>query len=156
MTENKVIFLDIDGVLNSAAYDRIRSRDEGNIDISRMPLLKKIILETNAAIVLSSSWRKHWEPDPEQCDQIGCELNRTFNLFDLKIRDKTPVLGNRSAEISAWLNEHPDVTNYVVIDDAFGGWDVHESHLVKTNFRIGRGLEEHHVPTAIELLNRSD
>ena len=37
----KVIFLDIDGVLNSAIYERDKRKDQGNIDETRLPLLKK-------------------------------------------------------------------------------------------------------------------
>ena len=50
----KVIFLDIDGVLNSSAYDRKRDWDKlTNIDESRLPLVKRIVDETGAKIVLS-------------------------------------------------------------------------------------------------------
>ena len=59
----KVIFLDIDGVLNSLAYDRGRKENDGNIDETRLPLIKQIVDETQAKIVLSSSWRTHWNKD---------------------------------------------------------------------------------------------
>ena len=36
----KIVFLDIDGVLNSQAYDRVRGLYDGVIDESRLPLLK--------------------------------------------------------------------------------------------------------------------
>ena len=45
----KVIFLDIDGVLNSRAYDRKRNRNEQtDIDETRLPLVKEIIERTGA------------------------------------------------------------------------------------------------------------
>ena len=50
----KVLFLDVDGVLNSR-------RDGYDIDLnttSHMKLLQKIIQQTGAKIVLSSTWRK--------------------------------------------------------------------------------------------------
>ena len=54
----KVIFLDIDGVLNSGAYDRRRNWNElTDIDESRLPLVKQIVDQTGAVIVLSSTWR---------------------------------------------------------------------------------------------------
>ena len=63
----KVIFLDIDGVLNSRAYDRKRNWDElTNIDESRLPLVKNIVDETGARIVLSSTWKTHWDKLPEK------------------------------------------------------------------------------------------
>ena len=57
----KVIFLDIDGVLNSIKFDRLRMRDGRSdfIDESRLPLLKQIVDSTNAVIVLSTTWRVH-------------------------------------------------------------------------------------------------
>ena len=57
----KIIFLDIDGVLNSAKYDKKRTADDGNIDTTRLPLLKHIVDSTKAKIVLTSTWRKFWE-----------------------------------------------------------------------------------------------
>ena len=57
MENLKILFLDIDGVLNSARYDALRLPDQGNIDETRLPLLQRIIGETQAKIVLSSSWR---------------------------------------------------------------------------------------------------
>ena len=58
----KILFLDIDGVLNSRAYDRKRNWSElTNIDETRLPLVKKIIDKTGAKIVLISTWRRHWD-----------------------------------------------------------------------------------------------
>ena len=46
----KILFLDIDGVLNSRAYDRRRNWDEQtNIDETRLPLLREIVDRTGAA-----------------------------------------------------------------------------------------------------------
>jgi histidinol phosphatase-like enzyme len=51
----KVIFLDIDGVLNSSHYFQTRTSKDIDIDVTRLPLLKRLIDETEANIVLSSS-----------------------------------------------------------------------------------------------------
>ena len=67
----KVIFLDIDGVLNSVKYDRERRLQDGNIDESRLLLLRAIVDVTGADIVLSASWRKHWHTDGKKADAIG-------------------------------------------------------------------------------------
>lgn len=149
----RVIFLDIDGVLNSVLYDRERSPAEGNIDRSRLPLLKRLVEETGAQVVLSSSWRKHWDRDDALRDGIGSELDRTFRDAGIPLFDKTPAADSRAEEIALWLREHPQVTRYVILDDAFGGWGELESHLVRTNSRIGRGLEERHVEEAVKKLS---
>ena len=149
------IFLDIDGVLNSLSYDQQRTLEQGNIDETRLPLLKQIVDETQALIVLSSSWRKHWESNPAMCDNIGKEIIALFAKYQLQIYDKTPRLpdGDRSAEIDLWLAQHGDVNAYVILDDISFGWGDLASHLVKTNYRIGRGLEVKHVQKAINILN---
>lgn len=59
----KIIFLDIDGVLNSESYfgtvGYLSSSDiyYKQIDLCAVQLLKKIIDKTKAGIVLSSCWR---------------------------------------------------------------------------------------------------
>lgn len=148
----KIIFLDIDGVLNSVAYDRVRTLTEGNIDVSRLPLLKRIVDATGAQIVLSSTWRVHWDKREAYCDAIGRELNAVFQKAGLTIFDKTPVMDCRQQEITAWIDAHPQLQNFVILDDIFGGWGELEAHLVRTNSRIGRGLEEGHADAAIKIL----
>lgn len=150
----KVIFLDIDGVLNSVAYDRERTSAQGNIDETRLPLLRRLVEATGARIVLSTSWRRHWDRDPERRDWIGRELSETFSLGGLEIFDKTPEIDprERPSEVRAWLLAHPEVESYVILDDFFGGWEELSNHLVKTHPRVGRGLEDAHVSAAIRIL----
>lgn len=153
----KIIFLDIDGVLNSTQYDRMRTNKQGNIDETRLPLLKQLVDETKAQIVLSSSWRKHWEQEAALCDKVGQELNEVFAKHDLCIYDKTPVSVNndRAEEIRTWLKEHNSTEQFVILDDIAFGWGAGlQDHLVKTNSRIGRGLEPKHILQATEILNK--
>ena len=84
----KIVFLDIYGVLNSVRYDRQRTVNQGNIDETRLPLLKHLVEDSQAAIVLSSSWRKHWEKDIGLCDNIGREITTLFAQYQLIIYDK--------------------------------------------------------------------
>lgn len=151
----KIIFLDIDGVLNSVRYDRQRTVNQGNIDETRLQLIKELVEETKALIVLSSSWRKHWEKDITKCDAIGREINEVFAKYQLVIYDKTESLpsNDRAQEIRVWLEHQGDIEEYVIFDDiAFGWGDDLQDHLIKTNPRIGFGLEEKHIQKAIELL----
>ena len=151
----KIVFLDIDGVLNSEKYDRQRTAQDGNIDETRLAFMKELIDYTNADIVLSSSWRKHWSRNAEECDAIGMEINHTFERYGLKIFDKTPIIGarERAAEIQVWLDAHVgEVESFVILDDTFGGWGALQKNLVKTNSRIGRGFERSQMERAKELL----
>ena len=51
--------------------------------------VKEIILKTDAKIVLSTSWREHWDEDSQKCDEIGIKINNIFSNFGLKIFAKT-------------------------------------------------------------------
>ncbi len=150
----KIIFLDIDGVLNSYRYQQIRTVRQGNIDDTRMILLKEIVEQTQASIVLSSTWRKHWSKEGA-LDGIGKELAETFNRFGLSISDKTPVLdtNDRADEIRLWMEQNGKPESFVILDDIAFGWGELAERLIKTDFRIGRGLEQKHVARAIALMN---
>ena len=155
----KVIFLDFDGVLNSVKYDR--RRDYGKltfIDESRLPLLKQMVDSTGAVIVLSTTWRNHWNKDKSLCDETGCHIIKLFEKYGLSIYDKTPFLGvlaERHDEIKDWLTYCGEtVESFVIIDDYSFGWADLSDRFVKTNPNLGYGLEEEHVQKAIAILNR--
>lgn len=155
----KIIFLDIDGVLNSRIYDRKRNRDElTDIDETRLPLVKELVAATGAKIVLSSSWRVHWDKFPDSCDEDGVYINDTFSKYGLEIYGKTPYLGicaNRHDEVKAWLdNAQGIVDSFVIIDDYRYGWFELNDNLVLTNPNFGLGLEEEHVLKAVSILNK--
>ena len=157
----KVVFLDIDGVLNSNAYDRVRDCTKNtNIDETRIPLLQELVDKTGAVLVLSSSWRKHWHPDPNLCDESGRAINDSLAKYGLRIYDKTPQIGtqlDRKAEIDDWLNYcGENVESFVILDDYAFGWDEYTNRLVKTDRYRGRGLEARHVAQAVALLNAKD
>ncbi|MDE6690910.1 MAG: hypothetical protein K2K04_02975 [Clostridia bacterium] len=159
MGKMKVIFLDIDGVLNSRAYDRKRNwNEQTNIDETRLPLVKRIVDETGAKIVLSSTWREHWSVDPLLCDDDGVYINKTFAKYGLEIYGKTPDLwltAERPDEIKAWLKSSTEtIVSFVIIDDYRYAWVELADKVVKTNPNFGLGLEEEHVLKAIAILNK--
>ena len=81
----KVIFLDVDGVLNS-------KRDGNSIKLrtdSHFRLLQEIVKATGAKIVLSSSWRAGF------AKARNTLLNR-LKEYGLEIMDSTPVLSGLS------------------------------------------------------------
>lgn len=130
----KVLFLDIDGVVNTVGgelgirhcTDMVAKRDDGSeyFDPACMWYLRDIVTRTGCKIVVSSTWR------------IGASLEDMKAWFRCEvikdaIIDKTPSLNSKShphlvdsrgrvqrgEEILAWLNEHPEVTRYAVLDD---------------------------------------
>ena len=151
----KVVFLDFDGVLNSAEYDRRKRYGDPSLDRSRMPLLRELIGQTDAKIVLTTSWRIYWDANIALCDEIGRDMVAFFAEYGLTISDKTPRLGAlmRPQEIMEWLSRHPEVHRYVILDDMDISWGLLSPYVVKTDYEEGKGLEEWHVARAIELLN---
>lgn len=111
---SKVLFLDIDGVLNShrtaIAFGGMPfrvHRDRAMFDEVAIRLIAGIVKAAGAGIVLSSSWRLS---DSRWAD-IGPALG-------LPIFDRTPsMLGPRGREIGAWLEAHPEVDTYAIVDD---------------------------------------
>ncbi len=153
----KIIFLDIDGVLNSRQYDLCRSENDGNIDVTRLEMLKSLTDVTYAEIVLTSTWRSHWDPDGINTDDIGKGLEEIFVKYGMTLYGKTPYLGNdRAKEIMAWIEEHPEVESFVIFDDIKLGWGELDEKVVKTDPRIGRGVEDYHIAKAKEILSSSD
>lgn len=157
----KIIFLDIDGVLNSHQYYEGKTDtelSEAPFDRENVAQLKKIVAASGAEIVLTSSWRGSWEKDPEKCTLEGRILNQLFSEYGMKIMDKTPSMrdGGRPAEILAFMKNFPQrIDAYVIIDDNDFGWKENwmESHLVMTDF-LDSGLTSIHAENAIDVLER--
>ena len=152
----KILFLDIDGVLNSARYDaERRARAMGNVDETRLPLLRRIVEETGALIVLSTSWRVYWDSDPARCAPEWVDIGDLFSAYGLEIYDKTPSYpgNNRDCEVRDWLIDRKEaVKSFVILDDMSFGWGDLADRLVRTSYHRGRGLGEEHVERAIRLL----
>ena len=129
----KVIFLDIDGVLNShrsavafggMPFDVVAHR--ARFDEIAVRLVGGIAEAAGAQIVLSSSWRNdvNWT-------QIGPALG-------LSISDRTPsLLGPRGREIAAWLGAHPEVTAYAIVDDDGDMLPEQTPYFVRTHMQDG-------------------
>lgn len=149
----KVIFIDFDGVLNTEKYVRSCTEFGLIIDPSKMVLLKQITDVTDAKIVLSTSWREHWDEDSQKCDEIGIKINNIFSNFGLKIFAKTPILNSsREEEIELWLENNQQVLNFVVLDDRFLDSKRLRGHFIKT-LGYSKGLDEITVKKAIDILN---
>ena len=149
----KVIFLDFDGVLNSALYrDSVDNYHENFIDETRMPYLRRIVEETGAVIVLSTTWKTHWDEEDESVFEDTKKINDIFAKFGLKIHSKTENCNdNRNLEISLWLCSNA-VENYVILDDLDFHWsEKNRKHFVKTD-DSQQGLDEKTTNQAIKIL----
>lgn len=112
----KVIFLDIDGVMNSVATRPQDPRglidflDPRNIDV-----LNTIVRATGAVVVVSSTWR---------LTMPFAALRATFAAAGCtaEIVDITPDIDARQRvlEVAAWLARQPEPpARFVVLDDDF-------------------------------------
>ena len=159
----KVIFLDIDGVLSPRWWDSDKQSDNyGRLfDAKAVANLSKIVEETEAEIVISSSWKN-----------VGLvELQNMWRDRDLpgKIVDITPdymsdelllkedsadmdYLYERGSEIQGWLLLHgDDIRRYVIIDDMDDILPEQLSYFVQTDPEMG--ITNDDVKKVVRLLN---
>lgn len=159
----KIIFLGIDGVLNSET-DFIEVSMYGHEHNSKrytpgsgrealaplcrgkLALLEKIITATGAKIVISSAWRERFT-----LNKIYKMFKRHgFNLPQATIIGKTESshiglssdhTNSRSNEIRTWIDSRDDIESYVILDDIpeYLFYD-HDDHLITTSVYDGLNL----------------
>jgi hypothetical protein len=136
---SRILFLDIDGVLNSTRTDLALSGLPQGVSVEDMPkfdwaavgLVRLLCEREGVDIVLSSDWRKKFT-----AQQIAQAL-------DLPVVDVTPRLPDcRGAEIKAWLREHPNTKYYAIADDNGGMLAEQQDHFVQTNPNNGLSYED--------------
>lgn len=158
-----VVFLDIDGVLNSNKWYSNRFKDpdyegEGKLfhaddfDPHAIALLNEL---SDCKIVLSTSWRFDYDAT---CDDLK------FNGVKLEVIGATPYIPfmsdeeleyaafpTRGKEIKSWL-EHNKADHYVILDDENKSSFPYplSDHLVHTNAKIG--LTEADIEMAKQIL----
>ena len=152
----KVVFLDIDGVLNSYQYlSRTSMEDAGiynELDPQKVNLLQKLVVQTGASIVLSSSWRESFEC-VKPLDAVARNLLEALKEHGLLISSMTPLLtGKRDEEIRQWLTCHTEVELFVILDDEDYDWKELRSNWVETSYYVG--LTEENVREAVKILNK--
>lgn len=136
----KVIFLDIDGVLNDAFTTADLLDDTPKKE--HLDCLKAIVDATGAKIVLSSTWRLF--------ARARNDVKNALKTVDLEFIDKTKELRDRASEIQEWLSRHPEVEKFVILDDEEISGKFPDN-LVQTTFY--RGLLPEHIEQAIKVLN---
>lgn len=160
----KVIFLDIDGVLNviSNGRDAFGSLFHEHF----VNNLKSIINETGAKIVISSTWRFSGL-------KVMKQMWKYRNLPG-EVIDVTPHCAayddinlcsgcERGAEIKEWLDRNMLVSSYVIIDDDNDMLPSQMDYFVKTSGNIchtdcvdvGYGLTKECAKQAIAILNNT-
>lgn len=110
----KVLFLDIDGVVNCRTTKQ-RHRGFIGIDPYMAFLVGKIVMYTECEVVLSSSWRVFFDDGVKEIsDQVTQISDVTPPPWYDREKDHHSTRGE---EIQAWLDKNPDVTHYAILDD---------------------------------------
>ena len=157
----KVLFLDVDGVLNTK-NTKWSVRTKG-IEDRLLRYLKIILDKTKCKIVLSTAWRLHY-------DYRNILLHELQTRADININDviigQTPSMPNckRSTEISTFIHRYNKdinnryyITNFAVIDDL----PLHKypnslflnGHFVRTDKFVGISIIN--VMNCIQILNHN-
>jgi hypothetical protein len=135
----KLIFLDIDGVLNKKDS---QLPDVCLIEENPLSLLSDLIRKSGAEIILTSSWRLTTdEPWREPLLRGGASVaGQTARLNG----------NNRRREIELYLESHAPVESFVILDDQAGRWGKLKNNCVHINPKIG--LTEANVAQALKIL----
>lgn len=154
----KVIFLDFDGVIIHNVKMKC-TNEEGRAFRAADPLcislLNILIAATGAKVVISSTWRKH-----HKIEWIRAMLCRSGFKFPEEVISMTPDHTGiewtsylRGNEITAWLKLHPEVTNYVVLDDDGDNGPIPREKwvLIEDGWEKG-GVQPDHILAALYLL----
>lgn len=151
----RILFLDIDGVLNSTRFMAENTNGEGvivvdgeldataHIDPIRVGRLNRLITETNAVVVLSSSWRVVFGIQKTQSSLRARGFAHVLADTTIRIVDQP-----RAAEIEHYLARLGGQPSFVILDDDRGagiGFD-------RSFVHIPDGMEDEHVERAKRVL----
>lgn len=149
----KLIFLDMDGVMNSdrdflpLGYHKTGQISTHPVGLFHVQCLRHIIEETGAKIVISSTWRHTFNE---------AQFEAIFKVFGCRaeVIGMTPITNkHRGAQIDQWIQENNFTGKFVILDDDTD-MDPHMSKLVKT--RTSEGLNLAQCEEVIKRLGRKD
>lgn len=155
----KIVFLDIDGVLNCEG-SRSRCAGYRGIDDKKVENLAKIVKATGAEIVLISTWKEDWrKTDKARQGMMANYLDKKLTKQGLAAWDKTrDFVGERYLSRGEGILEYlarGSVQSYVILDDFQFDYDscgLTENYVKTDNYN--GGLTEELAEKAIGILNR--
>ncbi len=154
---NKVIFLDIDGVLNSNFWNDSHKKEISDgilIDEAKIKLLSELVKSTGAKIILHSGWKYWFDAEIKPLRKEVEKLKNMLEKEEIFIEGVTPDHSTeeirkskkfsliKAGEILAWLEEHKEFDRWVVIDDLYLHNDEISEHQVKTDSSVGLTIED--------------
>jgi len=111
-----IIFLDIDGVLATLRVHLALKNKGGLIDKwdpVGASFIKKICQKYNVQIVISSTWRLFKDGDL----MLRLKEHHLHKYLHNDYKTKRLTGEIRGKEIKEWLSRHPEVENYLILDD---------------------------------------
>lgn len=149
----KVIFLDFDGVLNSAGsflYESRRRKEwkeqgvSGRVNETLCNVCTsnfQAVLDQypEVKVVISSTWRELYD-----LEWLKQKL-ASYHIDSSRVIDRTPstIDNARNREIHMWLAQHPEVTHYVIVDDnIYDGLHLNVGRFVNTSWETGLTLDK--------------
>lgn len=136
---NKIVFLDADGCINSNKWYKSaeyysNSFKDPDLDPHVIDLINQFTNETDVKIVISSSWKID-DYCLERLGRAGLEniIDTTPNLiFSVPIEDYS-----RGMEIEYYLQEHPEIEKYLILDDQNDFFDYQQKNLLLIDYQVG-------------------
>jgi hypothetical protein len=144
----KLVFLDIDGVLNSLSSVLALGNPNEHLDPVCVGLVARMLKETDAKVVISSSWRigRTVEALKHELDRIGAH-----RIADRIIgRTGDGYQGHRGRQIKEWIETNAPDCSYVILDDDSDMLPAQKPYFVKTNF--DEGFRASHYRKAMAIL----
>jgi hypothetical protein len=184
----KVIFLDIDGVLqpwnSTQRFKHIKEMDRVNKELSdkygidytqyheydvaavyfdwdkeSVSELRRILEVTGAKIVISSDWRAYSTLERlvdffriHDMAEYVIDFNPIEDIYEIKYKNAEYLdfVHFRSIEILRYLNNHPEITKWVAIDDLHLNRDLGDENVVVTYSK----MKKEDADKCIEILNK--
>lgn len=142
---SRVIFLDYDGVVNTPMWNdkgttcKYNFPKDGKVNnFQAVQWLSEFCKKCHYDIVVSSSWRT--DSNYKEC------------LINGGLRDGIQILGKtpdfrgqqrRGSEIKSYLETHPEIKYYIIVDDIDDMLPEQEDHFVQTDESRGFGMMEY-------------
>ena len=149
----RIVFLDVDGVLNCLATFREKRPGGVALDVNKVALVGALCRRTGAKVVISSSWR-HGRGSMGRLREWLHERGLPRHYVIGRTPNRAGLVGKvwrapcRGDEIAAWCEAHP-VDAFVILDDD-ADMGALSAHLVRTTFDTG--LTPEHCERAAKML----
>lgn len=145
----RVMFLDYDGVVNTPIWNEKGTKcrynfpgDDSVNNFQAVQWISEVCQKFHYDIVVTSTWRK-------SCNYKECLINGG-------LRDGINILGKtddlwakyedctRGEEIARYIEEHPEIKFYLIVDDENDFRDDQQSHFIQTDGTTGFGMHEYY------------